>query len=199
MTVEEGNRPVMEEGAEETYGLLAEQRLERTGLEVKLDRGFAEGTYGVTVEFDDLARRAGFADAHRTVTKYCTLLKDQLSRMPGHSLGETEDASLTGDPRRKRDLESTFLSFAIDTADGRFHDAEVREQFRLALLRTGQSWDQAQAGSDAHRRHSRREKFRQQLARLLEGEGYAQVDGAVKERLLDEVPALAFPARGTER
>jgi len=51
MTAGEGNRPVMDEREEETYELLAEQRLDRTGLEVKLDRGFAEGIYGVTVEF----------------------------------------------------------------------------------------------------------------------------------------------------
>ena len=149
-------------------------------------------------EFDDLARRAGFPEAHRTAREYCSLLKNQLSQLPGHSLGETADASRTGNLRRKRDLESTFLSFTIDTADGRFHDAEIQEQFRLALLRTGQAWDQAQAGADTHRRHSRQEKFRQQLAHLLEGEGYKQVDGAVKHRLLDEVPALAFPTRGRE-
>ncbi len=189
----------MEEGAEEAYELLAEQRLDRIGLEVKLDRGFAEGTYAVTVEFDALERRAGFAEAHRIARRYGTLLKNQLSQLPGHSLGETEDASRTGDPRRKRDLESTFLSFTIETADGRFHDAEMRKQFRLASLRAGQEWDQAQAGAEMRRRHSRQEKFRQQLAHLLAGEGYQQVDAAVKERLLEEVPALAFPARGRER
>ena len=188
----------MEEGAEETYELLAEQRLDRTGLEVKLDRGFVEGTYCATVEFDELAKKKDFDIAHRTARKFCTALKNQLSQLPGHSLGETEDASRSSDSRRERDLESTFLSFTIDTADGRFHDKAVREHFRLALLRTGQAWDQAQAGADTHRRHSRQEKFRQQLGRLLEGEGYKQVDGAVKERLLSEVPALAFPTRGLE-
>ena len=69
----------------------------------------------------------------------------------------------------------------------------------MALLRAGQEWDQAQAGADTQRRHSRQERFRRQLATLLEGEGYARVDGAVKERLLKEIPALAFPARGIER
>ncbi len=133
-----------------------------------------------------------------TARKYCSLLKNQFSRLPGYVVGETEDASRTGGPRRQRDLESTFLSFTIDTADTRFHDAELREQFRLALLRTGQAWDQAQAGADAHRRHSRRERFRQQLAGLLEGEGYGQLDAGVKERRLNEVPALAFPIRGRE-
>src|SRR5205085_2531018 len=52
-----------EDGAGESYGLLADQRLGRTGLAVKLDRGFAEGTYGVYVEFDELAARAGFTAA----------------------------------------------------------------------------------------------------------------------------------------
>ena len=150
------------------------------------------------MQFDDLAEKAGFAAAHRTARQYCDRLRGQLDRLPGYSLSDIEDASLTGDPRRKRDLESTFLSFTIDTTDGRFHDKAVREQFRLAMLRAGQAWDQDQAGVQAHRRLGRQENFRRQLADLLDGEGYAQIDGAVKERLLSEIPALAFPARGRE-
>ena len=148
------------------------------------------------MEFDDLAEKAGFAAAHRTARTYCDRLKDQLNRLPGYSLSDTEDASLTGDPRRKRDLESTFLSFTIDTGDGRFQDRTMHDHFRLAMLRAGQAWDQDQASVQAQRRLGRQETFRQQLAGLLDGEGYAQLDGAVKERLLREVPALAFPARG---
>ncbi len=187
-----------EEGAGEPFGLLAEQRLGRAGLEVKLDKGFAEGTYAVYVEFDELAGKAGFATAHRTARTYCNRLRDQLNRLPGYSLGEIEDASRTGDPRRQRDLESTFLSFTIDTADGRFQDRTMHDHFRLAMLRTRQAWDQDQAKVQAHRRLGRQEQFRQQLACLLDGEGYAQLDGAVKERLLSEIPALAFPAKGRE-
>jgi hypothetical protein len=186
------------DGEGETRWVLAEQRLGRTELEVKLDKGFAEGTYAVYVEFDHLAAQVGFTAARRTAGQYCALLKNQLSGSSRYSLAPTEDASRSGDPRRKRDLEGTFLSFGIETADGRYHDRAMREHFRLALLRTGQAWDQAQAHADGHRRHARQEKFRRKLANLLEGEGYAQLDGAVRERLLDEVPALAFPARGME-
>jgi len=42
-------------------------------------------------------------------------------------------------------------------------------------------------------------KLRRRLAELLEGEAYAHLDGATKERLLSEVPALAFRPRGMER
>jgi hypothetical protein len=187
-----------EDGEGEPSGVLAQQRLGRTGLEVKLDKGFVEGTYAVYAEFDSLATQAGFTAARRTAGQYCALLKNQLSRSPGYHLGETEDATRSGDPRRRRDLEATFLSFVIETADGRYHDAALRQHFRLGLLRAGQAWDQAQARADGHRRHSRQEKFRRKLVNLLEGEGYAQLDGAVRERLLDEVPALAFPPKGME-
>ena len=36
-----------EDGSGESDSLLADQRLGRTGLEVRLDRGFAEGRYGL--------------------------------------------------------------------------------------------------------------------------------------------------------
>jgi len=57
---------------------------------------------------------------------------------------------------------------------------------------------QAQAREQTHRRHGRQEQFRRQLARLLEGDAYAAVGAEAKERLLAEVPALAFPPRGVE-
>ncbi len=42
-------------GDGESGAALAEERLRRTGLQGKLDKGFAEGTYCVYVEFDDEA------------------------------------------------------------------------------------------------------------------------------------------------
>lgn len=175
---------------------MADHRLERLGLQVKLDKGFEDGTYCVYVEFDTLATRAGFTAARRTAGEYCALLKGQLARSGAYALGETEDPSGPSDPRRRRDLEMTFLSFPVETGDGRFHDESVKELFRTAFLRAGQAWEQAQARAQAHRRHTRRENFRRQLARLLEGEAYADVGADTKERLLDEVTALAFPLRG---
>jgi len=181
------------EREEQSYGVLADQRLSRRGLHVKLDKGFDAGTYCIYIEFDELSDRVGFAAARRSAGEYCALLKEQLGRLPGHALGETEDHSQNGGPRRRRDLELTFLSFPVETSDGRFHDAAMREQFRVAFLRAGQAWEQAEARGQTHRRHTRQENFRQQLAGLLEGEGYAGMDAATKERLLEEVPALAFP------
>jgi hypothetical protein len=182
----------------ENGAALAEERLGRTGLEVKLDKGFAEGTYCIYLEFDELATRTGFAAARKKAGEYCALLREQLGRFPAYTLRKTEDGSRSGDPRRQRDLESTFLSFAIDTDDGRYHDAAMRHDFQLAFLRAGQAWDQAEARKQAKRRDSRQEKFRQQLAGLLDGEAYAQLDAATKERLLHEIPVLAFPPRGME-
>ncbi len=183
---------------EKAYGILADHRLGRLGLQVKLDKGFEQGSYCVYVEYDDLAARMGFATGHQSAREYCALLKAQLGRLPGYGLGETEDASQSGDPRRKRDLEATFLSFPIETNDGRFHDDEIKEQFRVASLRTGQVWDQARASEQTHRRQTRQEKFRRQLGALLNGEVYAGLDATVKDRLLDEIPALAFPPRGRD-
>lgn len=181
---------------EEAYELLADHRLGRGGLDVKLDKGFADGVYCVYVQFEEAAARMGFAAARRMAGEYCTRLKGQLGRSPGFTVGATEDGSRSGDPRRRRDLELTFLSFPITADDGRFHDAAMKESFRLAFLRTGQAWDQEQARAESHRRRSREEDFRQRLARLLDCEAYAGVGAALKERLLEEVPGLAFPPRG---
>jgi hypothetical protein len=205
-----GRRCAMSDGKEARAGMtgigdgessaaIVEEHLGRTGLEVKLDKGFAQGTYAAYVEYDDLAARVGFAAARKKAGEYCALLKEQLGRTPAYTLRKTEDGSRTGDPRRKRDLEATFLSFAVETGDGRFHDEAVRKDFRLALLRANQAWDQAQAKAQDQRRSSRQDRFRVQLAELLGGEAYAHLDGATKERLLSEVPALAFRPRGVER
>lgn len=195
----EARERVTEDGVGEPCSLLAEQRMAREGLEVTLDKGFGAGTYAVYVVFDDLAARVGFGAALRRAREYCGLLKGQLRQTVGHRLGHTEDASRTGDPGRKRDLEASFLSFAIKTDDGQYHDDAMRKDFRLAFLRTDQMWDQAQAKVQDQRRGSRQDRFRRQLAELLDGEAYAQVDGATKERLLSEVPSLAFRPRGMER
>ncbi len=185
-------------GEEEAHSLLADHRIDQLGIEVKLDKGFAEGTYCGYLEFDVLAGRVGFAAARRLAGEYCALLKSELSRAAGYAVGETEDASRSADPRRRRDLEATFLSFPVEAEDGRFHDRAMKELFRLAFLRAGQAWDQSQARVQTQRRHGRRENFRRQLAELLDGGAYGSVDAAVKERLLAEVPALAFPPRGVE-
>jgi hypothetical protein len=126
----------------------------------------------------------------------CRLALAQLTRSGEYRVGETEGPSRSGDRRRKRDLEATFLSFPVETGDGRFHDAAMSEQFQLAFLRAGQMWDQEQGRTQTQRRHTRQEKFRGQLARLLASEVYAGVDATAKDRLLDEVTALVFPPRG---
>jgi hypothetical protein len=190
---------VTEEGEEQAYALLGSHHMARQGLEVKLDRGFATGSYAVWVEYDQLAARVGFAAARRLAREYCTLLKSQVSQVSQYRPGKIDDLSQSDDPRRQRDLEGTFLSFVIKTDDGRYHDDAMRKDFQRALLRTGQAWDQAQAKRRDQQHGARQDRFREQLAELLEGEAYAHLDGATKERLLSEVPALAFQARGMER
>jgi hypothetical protein len=187
-----------DDGEGEPSGVLVEHRLNRGGLQVKLDKGFEKGTYCVYIEFDELSARAGFMAARRMAREYCTLLKSELSRSHEYTLGKIEDSSRSSDPRRKHDLEATFLSFPVQTGDGRYHDHAMKEHFRLAALRTGQVWDQVQARAQTHRRHTRQEQFRQQLRELLNGETYVAVDASTKERLLDEIPLLAFPPRGIE-
>jgi hypothetical protein len=179
--------------------LLVDQRLGRQGLEVKLDRGFESGVYCGYIEFEALASRVGFAAAHRRATDYCTLLWTQLARLTKHSVGEIEDPSYMGNPRRKRNLELTYLTFPIFTCDSRCHDNAVKEEFRLALLRAGQQWDQVQAREDTRRHASRRDAFRANLGSLLASDAYSQLDEAAKQRLLDDVTALAFPPRGLAR
>jgi hypothetical protein len=93
----------------------------------------------------------------------------------------------------------TFLSFAITAEDGHYHDAALKERFRIALLRADQEWDQVQARAGDKRRDSRRDRFRQRLDTLLASEVYRHVDGVTKERLLSEVTELAFPPKGRER
>jgi hypothetical protein len=187
-----------EDDDEETAAVLTEHPHPPPGLRVKLDKGFKQGIYCTYVEYDALVSQVGFMAARRQALAYGALLRGQLGRMAGHALDDTDDASHSGDPRRKYDLESTFLSFALTTDDGRWHDAAMTERFRIALLRADQQWDQAQAGVDARRRDGRREAFRHRLDTLLAGESYRQVDAATKERLLAEITALVFPPKGRE-
>ena len=184
---------------EEDFGeALAEHRLGRTGVQITLDKGFEEGVYCIYVNYGSLASRVGFLAAQREAQHYGALLKNHLSRITDYGLGEMEDASRSGDPRRRRDLESTFLDFPVVTDDGSWHDDAMKQQFRVALLRADQEWDQAQARSDSHRRQVRVEAFRRRLGTLLEGESYRHVDAATKERLLADVTALVFQPKGRE-
>ncbi len=64
-----------EERDEEGCWLLAEQWLRRSGLVIKLDKGFAEGSYCVYVEFDALADRIGVTPARRKAADYCAALR----------------------------------------------------------------------------------------------------------------------------
>ena len=194
--MEAGAGSVMTPEDEESDSVLVEQRLGRQGLEVKLDRGFEDGVYSVYVQFDGLAGRVGFTAAHRQAEEFCALLHAQLARHSRHSIGDIEDASRTGDRRRKRDLELTYLTFPVVTADSRHHDDAVREEFRVALLRAGQQWDQSQARADTRRHASRRDAFRERLGALLAGNDYRHMDDATRERLLEEIPSMAFPPRG---
>ena len=192
-------RRMTEEGGEESVeGPLIEQRLAREGLTLKLDRGFEEGTYCVYVHFTDLASRVGYAPARRRAEEFCGLLKGQLGRFAGHSLGETEYASGIGVPRIRREAEVMYVTFSAVMSDGRFHDEAMKKAFRAAAVRAGQQWDQEQARAETQRHEGRRDAFRVQLDAPLAGNTYHHLDKATKDRLLEDVPSLAFPRRGIE-
>jgi hypothetical protein len=183
-------------GEEESYESLAERRLGRYDLIVKLDRGFEPGVYGVCIEYGPLAKRIGFTAARRQALDYVARLHGQLARAEGYTLDDIEDASRSTGPGRKRDLECAFLTFAVTAEDGGWHDAAIQERSRIALLRVDQERDQHQARVDERRREDRREQFRQRLDVLLEAAAYRRVDAVTRERLLAEVTALVFPTRG---
>lgn len=184
--------------AEEPYPSLAEHRLGRSDLLVKLDRGFEQGVYGICIDYAPLAERVGFTAARRQALDYAVRLHGQLARVEGYAIDDIEDDSRLAGPGRKRDLECRFLLFALTSEDGRWHDDAITERFRIALLRADQQRDQHQAGVNEHRRDDRRERFRQRLDVLLKSEAYRHVEAATKERLLAEVTALVFPARGRD-
>ena len=185
------------EGGEEPYELLAEHPHPPRGLRVKLDKGFEPGVYCIWIEYDLLAEKIGFAAARRKAVAYADRLCEQMGRMAGYSLDGIEDFSHSGDPRRKRDLEQTFLSFALTSNDGLWHDAALKRQFQIAPLRADQEWDQHQARWEARRRG--------QAARDVPGTlGYGAggrilpAPGQRDEgRLLVEVTARGLPAQGT--
>ncbi|MGH7171181.1 MAG: hypothetical protein ACRELG_12965 [Gemmataceae bacterium] len=56
---------MMDWSDEESYESLAEHRLGRSGLLVKLDRGFEPGDYGVCIQYDGLADKIAFTAARR--------------------------------------------------------------------------------------------------------------------------------------
>ena len=184
--------------SEDESETLAEHRLGRSDLLVKLDRGFEPGVYGVTIEYHSLSDRVGFAAARRQALDYAARLHGQMARTEGYAIDDIDDASQSGDPRRKHDLECRFLYFALTSEDDCWHDDDIKDCFRIALLRADQQRDQNQAGLDERRREDRRERFRQRLDELLKGREYRQVDAATKERLLAEVTAMVFPPRGRE-
>lgn len=184
--------------AEEPYQSLAEHRLDRSDLLVKLDRGFEQGVYGICIDYAPLAERIGFTAARRQASDYAVRLHGQLARVEDYTIDDIEDDSSNGGPGRRRDLECRFLLFGLTSEDGRWHDDAMTEHFRIALLRADQQRDQHQAGANEQRRDHRRERFGQRLETLLEGEAYCHVDAATKERLLAEVTAMVFSPKGRE-
>ncbi len=104
-------------------------------IRVTLDKGFKEGVYCIHLEYDDLADAKGVPSASKTAMDYASLLRMRLSEFAGYSVGELDDASRHAGPGRRRDLESTFVSFPVEYADARWHDREITERFQLALNR----------------------------------------------------------------
>jgi hypothetical protein len=113
-----------------------------------------------------------------------------------YSPDEIEDPSRSAGPRKKRDLELTYLTFPVVMHNGEFHDDAVKKEFGVALLRGGQQWDQMRAGAETKRHELRRVTFRRQLGELLGSDAYRHVDAKTKTQLLDDVTPLVFPSLG---
>src|SRR5689334_15533902 len=96
---------------EESEALLAKHSLSRTGVQVKLDKGFEPGDYCVYIEYRGLAERVGFTSARKQALEYASRLHGHLADTEGYAIGAIDDASHSGDARRQRDLECSFLSF----------------------------------------------------------------------------------------
>jgi hypothetical protein len=189
----------MEEGGErqarmrgkqktEVFRLLDDYWLEGQGLHVKLERGFApqdrqepKAAYWVHVEYDELADRIENESAARQqAEQYCTLLKAQLETATGYSPGKTED--------------DACLSFPVIPDVGRYDDAAMKRTFQLAKMRAWRLWDPEDKG-----RGNQRAAFRHRLAGLLATPPYAHLAEVTRKRLLEDVPATAFPAAGKGR
>ena len=181
----------------EEFEVMAEHRLDRMGLVVKLDKGFKKGTYCIYVEYDELAHRVGFAPPavrrgniatrSRRIwagSQGAALAKPMTHRVP---LGQVGNATWR--------LHSCLFRSRPD--DRHSNDPAMTKQFRVALLRADQECDQTQARSNALRRNKRRTTFQERLATVLAGEAYQHVDAVTKERLLADVTGIVFPA--TER
>ncbi len=194
-----GKRMTGEGDKESWQEPLIEQRQAREGLVLKLDRGFEEGTYCVYVHFHELTSRVGYAGARQRAEEYCGMLKSQIDRFAGHTLGETEDAFGAGRSARPKHEQLYYLTFPVVMMGGRFRDQAMKKEFQAAVVRASQQWDQTQSRMDAQKQDSRRDAFRLQFDALLDREAYQHLDKATKERLLEEVPALAFPPRGINR
>jgi hypothetical protein len=182
----------------ESGQLLAQHPLRHQKFVVKLDKGFDEGTYAIYIEFDDHAEAKGVRAASKAANDYALLLQQQLAKFDGFAVGDIEDASRSAARGRRRDLDSTFLSFPVEYADGRWHDHDIEERFRLALARANQASEHAQARAQSQRRHTRQAKFRQQLDAVLSGDAYRHVDPATKERLAGDITRLVFPERSID-
>jgi len=122
---------------EAAKALLAVHRLRQGSLEVKLDKGFEPGVYGVTVEYSESVQKFGFTAARRQARDYATRLHGQLSRIAGKTLDKLDDASLNAGQGQKRDLEGTFLTFAVSTDDGSWHDDAMNPYFPDGFGRRG--------------------------------------------------------------
>jgi hypothetical protein len=83
-------------------------------------------------------------------------------------------------------------------ADGRHRDAALIREFHTARARAGQQREQSKAGVEAEKDDKRRDAFRERLGALLARDAYSHLDGATKERLLAEIPPVAFPPKGLE-
>lgn len=120
---------------------IAQLRLGRYGLHMKLDRGCSKGTYNVFVEFEELAGRVGDAAALGVALDYCDFFMFELVKSSELMLGWIGQTMPAARARRKGVRKANCLTILAFTGNGRWQDDVVKEDFLGAVSWSAQLWD----------------------------------------------------------
>jgi len=148
---------------------------------VKLDKGFDEGTYACIVS--STTSRPGRLRPGPPPDRICPCCGAQLGHSGGYALGEPRT------PRAPpaRAGAATWRALPVlspSRPTTRFHDDDVERAVRLAFLRAGQCWDQAQAASRRTAATAARSSSAGSWPACWRATPYAAVGAEAKERLL---------------
>jgi hypothetical protein len=118
-----------------------------TGLHGTIEAD-GQGYYLVRVAFDGLLPQLGFLAARQKALAYGVFVQEALNDRGGCFVGDIDGLSRRGRPRKKLDLERTFVSFLIKSDDGSGYDAFMAKRFRRSLRWADQLWQAQSKGSN---------------------------------------------------